>query len=260
MVSGATLLGPVSVEAATYYVSPSGSDSASGTSAASAWRTFSHATASGRLHAGDAVLLQGGGVWTTPLQPRTSGTANARIVFGTYGTGRPVIDGASSSADAGFITTAAYVTLRGVELRNWRRHEAIYLSNTHDVVIDGVFVHDSLNGIVPEAAHPSRAITITNVTIQDIGSASGGSAIYLPPGTNGVTVSDSTFARASDSCIIDTGADNTYRRIVVHDCGLAHLSFAAHDVYLKGPRLSVLDSDLSTGGADCITARYADDE
>src|SRR5215212_8471341 len=43
----------------TYYVSPSGSDSASGTSTASAWRSVSRVN-SQSLHSGDRVLFKGG--------------------------------------------------------------------------------------------------------------------------------------------------------------------------------------------------------
>ena len=61
----------------TYYVSPNGSDSASGRTRERAWRTIRRANRA-RLHPGDGVLFRGGGVYSdAALMPRKSGRRGA---------------------------------------------------------------------------------------------------------------------------------------------------------------------------------------
>lgn len=80
--------GPASAEGGTtYYLSPSGSDSASGTSADNAWRNLSRVPA-GSLRAGDTVLLQRRGQYQGQLNISASGTAARNITVGSYGEGR----------------------------------------------------------------------------------------------------------------------------------------------------------------------------
>ncbi len=84
-----------SLSAATYYVSPSGSDSNNGTSQSTPWQTIARVNQlGGSLQAGDQVLFQRGGLYRGKLTINASGNASASIVIGTYGTGaRPVISG-----------------------------------------------------------------------------------------------------------------------------------------------------------------------
>src|SRR5207248_10529012 len=82
--------------AATYYVSPSGSDAASGTTPSAAWRTVAKLDAAA-LAPGDTVLFAGGSTFTGLLQPQGSGTSASPIGFGSYGAGSATWRGASSS-------------------------------------------------------------------------------------------------------------------------------------------------------------------
>src|SRR5438105_2345195 len=61
--AAASLLFAGQAAAATFYVSPNGSDDAAGTSAASAWKTVAKVDAA-RLAPGDTVLFQGGPTFT----------------------------------------------------------------------------------------------------------------------------------------------------------------------------------------------------
>jgi len=83
------------VLAVTYYVSPSGNDSNSGTSQNQAWRTIARVQQHMlQIQPGDQVLFQRGGVYPGLLSIYRSGTAAAPIVFGAYGSGeKPVISG-----------------------------------------------------------------------------------------------------------------------------------------------------------------------
>lgn len=73
------------VNAATYFVSSSsGSDSNSGVSEQSPWKSLEKVN-SFSLQPGDIVQFQRGDNWTGSLTPTQSGTSNAFITFGAYG-------------------------------------------------------------------------------------------------------------------------------------------------------------------------------
>ncbi len=78
----------------TYYVDQTlGSDSASGTSDQTPWKSLTKVSST-TLAAGDTVLLRRGRSWSGGLAVRGSGTAAAPITVGAYGEGaRPVVKG-----------------------------------------------------------------------------------------------------------------------------------------------------------------------
>ncbi|PYX74765.1 MAG: hypothetical protein DMG78_06045, partial [Acidobacteria bacterium] len=91
----------VGASATNYYVSSSGgSDSNNGTSAATAWKTFSGAgnhVNAGSFSAGDVIYLKRGDVWNEQLIPPSSGVSGNAIQFDAYGTGAaPVITAATT--------------------------------------------------------------------------------------------------------------------------------------------------------------------
>src|SRR2546421_959232 len=90
----------------TYYVnSSSGSDSASGISTTSAWRSVNRVN-SQTLHSGDKVLFQGGQTFSGGLYIPSS---EGGVTFGTYGSGKATI---SSGSKAGIdIAQTAGITL-----------------------------------------------------------------------------------------------------------------------------------------------------
>ncbi len=76
----------------TYYVSPRGDDSASGTSIAQAWRTAARA-GDADLDPGDRVLFEGGKRFPggVRLDAAVSGSGDAPVVVGAYGSGRATL-------------------------------------------------------------------------------------------------------------------------------------------------------------------------
>lgn len=85
--------------AATYYVSSTGSDAADG-SQANPWQTIAKVNAA-PLAAGDQVLFRRGDTFQGSLIPPTSGATGNPITFGAYGAGaKPIISGLSKIADA----------------------------------------------------------------------------------------------------------------------------------------------------------------
>ncbi len=93
--------------ATTYYVSPFGNDTNSGTSQSSPWRTI------GRLQSlqytllpGDQILFERGGSYPGQLSINSSGTATSPIVIGSYGSGElPEI--------SGYITPSGWTQYQG---------------------------------------------------------------------------------------------------------------------------------------------------
>ncbi|KAH6633558.1 pectate lyase L [Boeremia exigua] len=119
-----------SVLCATYYVAPTGSDSAAG-SLAAPYKSIQVAV--DKAVAGDSILLRGGTYSLTKnIQVKKSGTASNRITLAAYQTEVPVIDGEGltgtpapvggsiAAADRGVlhVEKASYWTFRGIHLIN----------------------------------------------------------------------------------------------------------------------------------------------
>ena len=84
--------------AKTYYVSPSGRDTASGTSPTTGWQTLERASRT-RYGPGDRLLLKGGATFSGILyfEPGESGTPAAPIQVSSYDVGRAIIDGGAGT-------------------------------------------------------------------------------------------------------------------------------------------------------------------
>jgi hypothetical protein len=84
--------------AVTYYVSPSGNDSHSGTSTQNAWRTIDKVNTI-NLNPGDKVLLQGGHDYpgNLILTAEDAGTPTRPVIIGSYGSGRARIKAGNGS-------------------------------------------------------------------------------------------------------------------------------------------------------------------
>jgi hypothetical protein len=94
---------PVFGNGRTFYVSPSGSDSNSGLSAASPWQTVAKVNST-NLQPGDTVLFQRGGEWHESLFAPSSGLAGNPISFADYGTGaKPKFWGSNVLINALFV-------------------------------------------------------------------------------------------------------------------------------------------------------------
>ena len=112
-----TCLAAPLASAADYYVDPAGNDSATGTSAATPWKTLAKVNATTFLP-GDNILFKKGGAWTGSLQPQGSGNSSAQITLGSYGTGaKPLIDGAGGGT-AISLSGQSYWTIDGFEVTN----------------------------------------------------------------------------------------------------------------------------------------------
>lgn len=81
-----------------FYVDPAGNNANAGTSAGAAWATIAKVNST-TLLAGDAVLFNRGGTWTSAnLVVNQSGTATNPIIIGSYGSGAlPILNGSATA-------------------------------------------------------------------------------------------------------------------------------------------------------------------
>jgi hypothetical protein len=99
-----------------YYVSAAGSDAAAGTSPATAWATISKVNAA-TLNAGESVMFRGGDTFTGTVTVYASpGTATKPITFGSYGTGRAVINVATAGGPGFDVYNVAGLVVRDLIL------------------------------------------------------------------------------------------------------------------------------------------------
>lgn len=118
-----------------YYVSTSGSDSNSGTSTGSAFKTLQKAA--NTAAPGDTVYVLGG-VYNQKLKITKSGTSSAPITFQSYSNTKAVIDGSGlkiSDQSEGLveISNASNIKFKGFEVRNFK-------SSVYDEVPMGIYI------------------------------------------------------------------------------------------------------------------------
>lgn len=177
----------------TYYVKPTGSDAANGTSEATAWQHVMKACST--VNAGDTVFIRAGvydetsnltsTAWGYPIQsglvPSRSGAAGAYIVFKGYrGDTRPIIKGKSPSYGAP--NTANY-------------RMGVLLNNEHHLIYDSLEFRFGPTGFFLQGGGP-HDIIIRNCVIDSmlgLGGAplddnSGGIVTYYEQGTRNITV------------------------------------------------------------------------
>jgi hypothetical protein len=121
--------------AASYYVSPNGNDTASGTSVASPWRTI--AKANGLLRAGDTLYLRGGEYVDDPIAPTASGQSGRPIVYTAYDGERPVITSRRvlGLTHAILMRGVAYVVVQRISIDGQAPHPAATVA--HFATLDG---------------------------------------------------------------------------------------------------------------------------
>gem|GEM_PF-3274708 len=132
----------------TYYVSPSGNNSNSGTSG-SPWGTISHAVT--QLLPGDTLLLKSGTYnERVYVPPTSSGTPDYRVTIKPDVGATPVLDGTGIKADYSthplLNLWADYLTVTGFEVRN---SAGMGIGGDGDfVIIDHMKVHDTGDAII----------------------------------------------------------------------------------------------------------------
>jgi hypothetical protein len=166
---------------ATYYVKPTGSDGANGTSTGTAWQNISKVNGT-TFSAGDIILFERGGTWSgTQLVIGQSGSSGNPITYGAYGSGaKPII---THTADTIAATTKSWVVIQDLEIRS------------------------SADGI--EIANNCSNITVQDCTITNCGDR----GIFINGNTaanNNISVLRCTIYAVDKDGVMDTKNNNTY--------------------------------------------------
>jgi hypothetical protein len=204
-------------DAATYYVSPSGSDSAAGTSPAAAWQTVSRVNRTS-LAPGDTVLFQGGTTFTGLLQPAGSGSASAPISFGSYGSGRADLRSGIALASQSWLVFDGLT----VDTGSWQTSgstRGITTSSSGSGVQNVVVRNSAFQNVAMGLLLQSHLDANWNVSSSTIRwTRDSAILIYDPNQPNEVGGGPMTF---DGNQILDTGLDTslTYKKHGVYDIG-----------------------------------------
>jgi parallel beta-helix repeat protein len=211
----------LTITGTTYYVSRNGSDSNSGTSPSSPWRTVKRVNAA-TLAPGDGVLFEGGATFSEEaLMPRSSGASGSPIVFGSYGTG-----------DA------------SLPLGVWfKEHDGL------------AFEHLTFSGESSSIQGTGIQGTGSDVTIEwcSIGNDS------LPVHAMGSewTIDENTINHAGNSGMLLEGENFTVSGNTITDTGLdPSITWGKHGIYLKASNATVTDNTITSFNTDGISVRY----
>jgi parallel beta-helix repeat protein len=218
-----------------YYVSPTGSDAASGTSPAEAWQTVEQVDRAS-LVAGDEVLFQGGATFADDaLMPDwgegASGTSTAPISFGSYGQGQ------------------ARIT------------QGVWFSSGENLAFQNLILGGE-SGIAGAGFQgDGDGITILHTTIEH-------AALGINAEGEDWTIADSTINETGDSGMLlgytadapgdpPGGSDFVVTGNTISNTGLNPAdTYGTHGIYDKVANSTISDNTISHFTDDGISARY----
>jgi hypothetical protein len=257
------LAAPVSAQARTYYVGPDGSDGHQGTSPASAWRTLDRVDARS-FAAGDHVLFECGGTYDGRLRVRSSGTRQAPLVFGSYGScnaaNRPVIH--RGAGDAGIdLSGVRWVSVEGLVVRGWTGADqfGVLLHDSSHIVLRSLFADGDTTGLRNPSSSTSVDVRIESSELR--GRSATGLGIQNTSQTStGWEVVDTEIVGYGDNCVLDWSGHDVWNRVSIHHCGyMRNPPTGKHGFYMRAPAITVENSsiyDISrTNGGACLSPR-----
>lgn len=201
---------PIAAHAATYEVSPSGSDSNPGTAAAP-WKTLQKAA--NTVHAGDTVLVNDGTY--VGFRQRTSGTAASRITFKSKNKwGAKVTSmGPLGDVDNICVLSASYVTIDGFESTTSARAGIGVRTmgddtgaDTRDDIVQNCYCHH--NGLPSGGAHDGifTGFALNFSALNNVCSNNGEHGIYVSNSADNPIVRGNTCS-SNRACGIQLNAD-----------------------------------------------------
>jgi Right handed beta helix region len=213
---------PPSISGTTYYVSPSGSDSNSGTSPGQAWRTISKVNYA-PLRPGDGVLFQGGASFSDDdLMPNYSGAAGRPVVFGSYGSGKAEIT-------------------HGV----WFVQSHLAFEN---LAVDHTFFGGS------ETRGTSNDITLAGMSIS---LASGNSSLGIYSHGNHWVIENSTITNTGLSGMLLNGDGYLVTGNSITNTGLDHNNgYNNHGIYVDASDATITNNTIDNFAESAISVRY----
>ncbi len=208
----------------TYYMSPTGSDSGSGT-ITSPWKTLTHGAAA--LKAGDILYVRGGtydwGDNNGSSLSIANGTATAPITIKAYPGETPVFDGTSSIIEFTEIGNSSFIVLDGLTLQNYSGDAIEIWNSAHDITIQNCVVQNigtDINqdqGLYVEAN--TANIIIRNNLIKNV--ASGAIQGWHGPNVNGLQIYNNVILNCSIGIVLgDEGQNVQIYNNTIDNCQL----------------------------------------
>lgn len=212
----------LTITGATYYVSASGSDSNSGTSPGSAWRTVQRVDQAS-LQPGDGVLFEGGATFSDEtLMPGASGAPGSPIVFGSYGQGNATLP-------------------QGVWFKG-RNHLG--------------FAHLTI-GPVGDLQGTGEDVTVEWCTIGNDSLAINAAAGSSNSNNKSWTIDDNTIDHTGNSGMLLEGENFTVSGNTITNTGLdASIPYGKHGIYLKVANATVISNTITNFSEDGVSVRY----
>jgi hypothetical protein len=216
------------ISGVTYYVSGSGSDQNGGTSPGQAWRTVARVNRA-LLRPGDGVLFAGGQTFgDADLEPSGSGSAQAPIVYGSFGQGDAVIAqgawfvqdhltfdhlqfGATVYGGSETHGTSNDITIQNctIALSPGNQRLGVYANGRDWIVADNAVHNTGLSGMLLNGdGYEVVGNRIDNVGLYDAGYNAHG--IYLD--ASNATITDNTITRFSESAVSARYRNSTIQR------------------------------------------------
>jgi Right handed beta helix region len=207
----------LTITGTTYYVSPAGSDSNSGTSPGSAWRTAKRVDEA-TLQPGDGVLFEGGATFSDEaLMPGASGASGSPIIFGSYGQGNATLP-------------------QGVWFRG-HNHLA--------------FEHLTIG---PQGGLQG---TGEDVTVEWCAIGNDSLAINATENNSNWTIDDNTIDHTGNSGMLLEGENFTVSGNTITNTGLdASIPYGKHGIYLKVSNATVTSNTITNFSEDGVSVRY----
>ena len=206
----------------TYYVSPSGSDTNSGTSPTQAWRTVARANRA-HLNPGDGVLFEGGQTFSdTGLIVSASGTPAKPIVFGSYGQG-----------DATLSQSVWFVQ--------------------HDIAFENLAMNDTFHG-GSAIKGPSNDVTLDGVSIT---LPAGNQSLGLYSNGNHWAIENSTISNTGLSGMLLNGDDYLIAGNTITNAGLDTTNgYNNHGIYLDASDVTITGNTITNFAESAVSVRY----
>lgn len=212
------------VSAGEYYVSPNGSDDASGTSSSEAWRTI--AKANRTVRPGDTVYLLDGRYINDPIAPGRSGKAGAPISYAAYGDAEPTL---TSNKARGLVIAIdlrdrSHINVDGIHVDGVEgnpkarvRHFAEIHKGSYNTISNSSFRYaEGWHGIrVGEDSHHNKLLNnrIDFVGIyRDKTGNDYGDSIQILPGATHNLVQGNHITRGAHNLLQVRGEKNVFRR------------------------------------------------
>lgn len=252
--AGALFAAPAFATNTTYYVdATNGSDSNTGTSQATPWKTLAKVNAT-TFSQGDSILLRAGQEWIEQLKPKGSGVSGNPITIGAYGDGpRPYIDGRNVAGGGPggatvLLNNVSYWTVSGLEVVNdngknnvgtiWApggNRSGIMVNNTSGVSKAGItiinnYVHDVNGCFVCSGANPQTNGGIA-VVADTMNGFSNGSSSY-----NGVRILNNIVEHVGRTGIVFNDYSTGFLYAVAQNA-------LSKNVTISGNQLKDIDSD-----------------